>query len=306
MGTILTPDDEIREKLPEEIEKYFQLFLRDLSLTKKRSPHTIRAYGSHVELFLEHAHLASEQTLQRVTQLQRQYVSDFMRDSSRSLSPSSLALRSSSLNAFFNFLQNQKVIPSAKSLLAALPKKTQKHFKVLSEDQALYLRKTLTKETGPEEQLLFELLYGSALRISECFELQQSACNLRAQNCEILGKGQKRRRIPLTPRACELIAQIIAGLKKSPSQRLFQSALSVRTLHRWCSSWARFFPDSDLKIHPHLLRHSIATHLLRRGLALPEIQQLLGHTRLETTQKYTHLDLQDLMRAYDKNMPLKS
>lgn len=301
MSSTLASDAENRDNLPAEFEKFFSAFLKDLALSKKRSPHTTRAYATHVGLFLEHA-VTSNEKLCKVQELNREDVGDFMRESSRFLSPSSLALRSSSLNAFFNFLQSQKAIPSAKALLAALPKKSQTHFKVLTEDQALYLRQSLAGEVAPEEQLLFELLYGSALRISECFELQRTDCNLRSQNCEILGKGNKRRRVPLTPKACELIAQN----STKAAARLFQSTQNVRTLRRWCSNWARFFPENDFKIYPHLLRHSIATHLLRRGLALPEIQRLLGHSRLETTQKYTHLNLQDLMRAYDKNMPLKS
>ncbi len=232
--------------------------------------------------------------------LTKQNLSLHLQNCGPSLDASSMAQKISALNTFLRFLQTQLPGLDANRLQISRPKVPVRSPKILTEDQIRFLRAQIEESCPSDEALLFELLYGSALRISECLDLNLSHVDLQQKNVRILGKGRKRRLVPITTRAVKLIKKI--G-KSSGSP--WNGRPDVRTLRRLCSRWANLLPESDLNIHPHLLRHSLASHLLKRGLKLPEIQKLLGHSKLSTTQRYTHLDLADLIKNYDQSLPVK-
>ena len=152
-----------------------------------------------------------------------------------------------------------------------------------------------------EEQLLFELLYGSGLRFSEAFNLCEKDVDLRQSQISVLGKGMKRRLVPLTPGARKLLHK----KRISPDKSLWPESTKEAQLRRWVRNWgvATGFDEKYGGLYPHKLRHSIATHLVRRGAQLPQIQKLLGHSELSTTEKYTHLNIQDLVKVYDDCFP---
>jgi integrase/recombinase XerC len=174
--------------------------------------------------------------------------------------------------------------------------------KIVDEDCLLAVRSALIEKNDARQQLLFELLYGSGLRISEAHDLKWAELRSAEQSLEVLGKGRKRRVVPLTPEAFRLFAALRSTASKTSAGPFPED---VRTLRRWVERWGTLIPENELKLHPHRLRHSLASHLLQRGSKLPEIQRLLGHTRLSTTERYTHLDLNDLIRVYESSFEQK-
>ncbi len=282
------------------LEKIIAAYESELETHKRRSEHTSRSYLRHVRNLLEDLSLDTqirESTFSKI--FTREKLSSHLQSCAADLDASSLAQKVSAINTFLKFLQSKYSNIDFARLKLSRPKVPTRAPKILKEDQIQFLRQQILESRPPNEQLLFELLYGSALRISECLDLIIGDVDFSKKHVRILGKGRKRRIVPLTSKALKI-------LEKYPksSRGPWPPGTGVRTLRRWCSDWCHLLPENDLKIHPHLLRHSLASHLLKRGLKLPEIQKLLGHSRLSTTQRYTHLDLADLLRNYDKSFPL--
>jgi integrase/recombinase XerC len=156
---------------------------------------------------------------------------------------------------------------------------------------------------------LAELLYGSGLRISEALGLNADRMNVRLGHVRVLGKGGKERLAPLSDTSREALDAWLAVRARlaAPSERaLFVGSRGGRLDRRTA---ARAVEALCLRaglpqvVSPHALRHSFATHLLASGADLRSVQELLGHARLTTTQRYTHLDLTRLMRVYDSAHP---
>jgi integrase/recombinase XerC len=229
-----------------------------------------------------------------------QRIRNHLREASQELNASSQAQKVSALRCFLTYLTNEKLCSQECLRPLERPRTPKKLIEVLPEDTLKFLQNILQEKRPAEEVLLFELLYGSGLRISEAASLrwkQFPQNNTEKHSLEVLGKGRKRRVVPLTSSAIKA-AQSFRG-SSSPEDAVFPH--NIRSLRRWVENWALLIPESELRLHPHLLRHSIASHLLRRGAHLPEIQRLLGHSKLSTTERYTHLNVDDLIRIYDQS-----
>ncbi|MCC6277976.1 MAG: tyrosine-type recombinase/integrase [Oligoflexia bacterium] len=173
----------------------------------------------------------------------------------------------------------------------------------LSVDEALLLSKWTQTSVNEHSDtaLLFLLLYGSGLRISEAALLKAKDIEIQKHTLKVLGKGAKWRQIPALPLAIEL-------LKKRKDQiYVFESRpgvpRNVRHLYELIHR-AGYLAGLSRPLHPHMLRHSFATHLLEGGANLRAIQELLGHSSLSTTQRYTHITLDQLARQLEGNHPL--
>jgi integrase/recombinase XerC len=165
------------------------------------------------------------------------------------------------------------------------------------------------------DRVLLELLYGSGLRVSELAALDLEAVNVSACEVRVLGKGRKERIVPMSGKTLEALAGYLprrselrhprtgfchpaALLVTRRGQRL--GIRRIQTLVQRYGALGAGRPD----LHPHALRHSCATHLLEGGADLRVIQELLGHSSLTTTQRYTHVSLDQLLGVYDKAHPL--
>ncbi len=217
-----------------------------------------------------------------------EFVRKFIRNQSRSWSPSA---QSVAVAALQHYLQWR----GASITSLERPRVPRKLIKVIDEED-LPLIVRVVEQRSPEEQLLFELLYGSGLRLSEAFDLKAKWRT--GRRLRVFGKGRSWREVPITPRAAELL-QGISG-DESP----WSVQTHPQTLRSWVREWGRL-AGLEVQLHPHLLRHSLATHLLRRGAPLSSIQKLLGHKRMSTTERYTHLLMDDLVQIYDKSFPLQ-
>lgn len=268
----------------------FYNFLEHLELSKKRSTRTREIYSQILldfECFLEGEEPSEDKARA------------FLRSRAQEIAASTQALHVSVLRSLGRWLRLEE--GASTSWLLKSPKVTQKKIRVFAEeDLDMLLRVVESRDV--EEQILFYLLYGSALRISEALNLEIQNVDLKKSKLRILGKGSRWREVPLAPQVLALFKGL--GLSKG---QWHEGRIPYSMARKWVLSWGE---ESGLNskydaLHPHLLRHALASHLLRRGAKLPHIQKLLGHSRLSTTEKYTHLEVDDLIRAYDKAMGVK-
>jgi integrase/recombinase XerC len=162
---------------------------------------------------------------------------------------------------------------------------------------------------------MLEVLYGSGLRVSELVRLDVGAVSLEEASARVLGKGKKERIVPLGTHAVEALRAYLARRAELAHPKsgaldahaLFVGRLGRRITTRWVQRLVHRYGAlgaSRPDLHPHALRHSCATHMLEGGADLRAIQELLGHSSLSTTQRYTHLSLDQLLSVYDKSHPL--
>ena len=296
------------------------MFLAHLEMEKGYSVATIAAYGEDLRQFT--AFLAGQGIdLDTPASVTTTHVRSFMADMYRlHLSKTSMGRKLSSLRTFFRFCARLRLVTVIPTNGVRNPKQDKRHPKILNVDQTFALldaakltgAATIKKAVLASRDLaLTELLYGSGLRISEALSLDTGQILLQDQSAcvRVLGKGGKERIVPLSDASIDALA---AWLKERPAlatateKALFVGSSGSRLNRRVA---ARIVADLCKRaglpetVSPHALRHSFATHLLENGADLRSLQELLGHSRLTTTQRYTHLDLARLTRIYDKAHP---
>ena len=157
------------------------------------------------------------------------------------------------------------------------------------------------------DRLLLELLYGCGLRISEAVGLNLEDFDRGERWVRVRGKGRKERQVPYGSKAAAALEVYVESRQpETEPHALFLNHRGERLSDRGARNIVKFYATyvaGDSSIHPHTLRHAFATHLLSNGADLRAIQELLGHARLSTTQKYTQVSLMDLMRVYDSAHP---
>lgn len=278
------------------------------------SPETVRAYRADLEMFfgwLEEQGMATDPALVDVRAVRR-WVAAHVRDMARS----SMARRLSSLRSFYAALLRRGRVPGNPAALVQSPKQDKALSNFLTVDDAF---RVVEAEPGGDEALaardraMWEVLYGSGLRVSELVGLDVSDVDLRVPRVRVTGKGSKQREVPLTSKAVEALQ---AWLPLRPEvldlgedvdvHALFLNhrggRLSARSVRRRLDR-AHMSAGIAARVSPHGLRHSFATHLLDDGADLRSIQEMLGHSSLSTTERYTHVSLERLMRVYDDAHP---
>jgi integrase/recombinase XerC len=291
-------------------------FLDHLAHIKRASKETLRAYESDLRQFRQwtNGSKANDLSLAHITPaLVREYLDGLSsRNDARSIRRKLSALRS-----FFRWCRRENYIENDPSALISGPKFRKTLPKPLLQDEMTSLlapevtSKTVTM-TCVRNVAILELLYASGLRISEICGLNVSDVNLNERILRIKGKGKKERMVPFHQLSCDTLVSWLhlraAFTKKDNSSKnaLFLGArgerIHERVVRRLTCEYARR-QHLDSHVHPHRLRHSFATHLLESGADLRVIQELLGHSSLETTQIYTEVNLSHLMKIYDRAHP---
>lgn len=216
------------------------------------------------------------------------------------LSPASRNRKASTLKSFLGWLHREGRTERNLAELIHSPQVPRKMPRHLSVDEVMAVLATFTSHPNPLEEILFLLLYGGGLRISEVCALRWTDLEQNHSQLRVMGKGQRQRLVPL-PQVCS------AALRKlresSPGTYLFGDApLDTRKAF----GWIRRRGEMAKLLHPlnpHALRHSYATHLLAGGASLRHLQELLGHQSLQATERYTHLGLDHLARTMEKAHP---
>jgi integrase/recombinase XerC len=295
-------------------------FLQHLALNRNASAHTVRAYDSDLSQFLAYAASASGVKVRDLapSQLDRLALRGFLGDlHKQGLSRASAARKLAAIRTFLRFLRREGLIDDDPGALVATPKRDVRMPAHLSEDEmsALIDAPAVTSPLGRRDRAILELFYASGMRLSELAGLDVDDVNLSANMVRVLGKGGKERIVPFNKAAARAIRaywpdrELLARLKAPGRRRrdpLFVNyrggRLTVRSIDRLVRRYVAA-SSARMGISPHALRHSFATHLLQRGADLRVIQELLGHARLSTTQRYTHVNAAQLLEVYKKSHP---
>lgn len=288
-------------------------FLDFLSAQKGLSQSSVAAYSTDLDQFRTHLLYREEFDLNRPDRIQRKHLYGFVRElHRRDLSRRSIARKLASLRSFFRYCLRMGLIEDDPSQGVSNPRQKQEHPRFLNPEQAQSLLET-DQERDPRSRrdlALAELLYGSGLRISEALELDLGDLEPRKGIIRVRGKGNKQRIVPLTEKSLSRLQaylEIRRAFDPDPGETaLFLGQRGKRLQRRQANRIiARLAQSAGVQetISPHTLRHSFATHLLEGGADLRSVQELLGHSRLSSTQRYTHLSLTRLTRLYDKTHP---
>jgi len=294
-------------------------YVRTLVVEENASPHTVRNYASDLRqlrtCLLEHRlaldDAGKEVAADRVDHLAiRAFMGDLLRHNSKS----SVGRKLSAAKQFFRFLLRRGRISRDPTVGIATPKKRQ-HLPVhLTVDDTFRLLEAPQKDTPPglRDRALLEVVYSCGLRVSELVGLDWTDIDSGLELVRVRGKGGKERLVPIGRKAVAALDLYRAHIAELCPQRLRDEEavflnrrgqrLTTRTVARLVDHYIAASGIAT-KASPHALRHSFATHLLNAGADLRAIQELLGHASLSTTQKYTHVNLDQLMSVYDKAHP---
>jgi integrase/recombinase XerC len=274
-------------------------FLAYLEVEKHASPHTVRSYRGDLQDFV-----AFVKT--NVREVEARDVRAFLAVlHTRGLDPVSVARKLAAVRSWFRFLRRRGVVGVNPAQQVRGPRQPRKLVSFLPIDETMALMDTRDPRATARDRAIVELLYASGLRVSELVGLDLRDLDLAEMTVRVVGKGRKERIVPFGGAAERALASYLA-LRGPVEGAVFLNRrggrLTVRSVHTIVRRQARA-AGIVRRVSPHTLRHTFATHLLDSGADLRMIQELLGHSRLSTTQRYTHVGSDQLLRIYDAAHP---
>ena len=301
------------------LEAFRDQFLGHIKYIKNYSPHTLRNYKYEIDKFIDF----KNETLKKEKVLEVKFDSYFLRTYLARLFERRKAIsvnRSLSvLRTFFLYLEKEGLISSNMALVVNMPKMHKKLPIVLSVDDMFGILDGIgTKSVlGKRNKAILELMYSSGLRVSEVVSIELGAIDYTNKTIRIVGKGNKERIVPVNEKAIGSVQkyqsdreELLRKNKKTDLKNALKSellfvnchgrALTTRSIGRIVDRYSRLLK----RVHPHVFRHSFATHLLSAGADLRAIQEFLGHANLSTTQRYTQVTKENLLKTYEKAHPL--
>jgi len=291
------------------LKKALAAFRRHLERERNASPHTVRAYIDDLGQFIIHlrGELGREPRPRDVdVLLLRAFLARLHRDG---LKKSSAARKLASLRTFFRYLCREGILEANPARALVSPRLERRIPAHLDEaDVARLVAVVGDCDADVRARAILELLYATGIRCAELVGLDLPEVDLEARFVRVLGKGQKERLVPFgAPAEKALRAYLpVRATCRPRTDAVFVNARGGRLTGRSVRSIVQrrvVQAAVSQRISPHGLRHSFATHLLERGADLRSIQELLGHARLSTTQKYTHLDTRHILEIYSKTHP---
>jgi integrase/recombinase XerC len=304
-------------------------FLDHLRYERNVSAHTLRNYESDLQQFIDYLvppkeetphkqngkRAASEPDVRQIDHITiREWLSSLHSDRKKK---SSIARKLAALRTYFQFLVREGVLESNPAKLVATPRKEKKLPVHLSVEDAVRFIETPDPETdfGKRDRAILELLYATGVRVSELVQLNLRDIDMNNKLLRVFGKRRKERIVPFGDPALKALKDYLgirerflmnAPATKRDAQPLILNyqgtRMTTRSVGRLIEKYIRLCAGIH-NISPHALRHSFATHLLDSGADLRDIQALLGHARLSTTQVYTHVSMEKLIEVYDKAHP---
>ena len=304
------------------MDELIDRYLRYLQYERNVSPHTLRNYGSDLRQFRDFlkqagAEAGFEPNVRSVDVLKlRAYLAMLFQNQKQK---SSIARKLAAIRAFFKFLAREGAIDTNPCLPVATPKLPKKLPRIMTEEETNNLldRAAEAVDAGQpmlkRDRAILELLYASGLRVSELVGLDMRSVNFGDRTLLVRGKGRKERIVPFGRKASAALSQyvplrekILLENRRSAEPAVFLNArgrrLTVRSIDRLVRKYVRLY-GPNVRVSPHGLRHAFASHLLAEGADLRAIQEMLGHSSLSTTQKYTQVSIQQLIEVYDKAHP---
>ena len=280
-------------------------FLRHLAVERNASAHTLRSYANDLGDFQRF--LAARGTPDLASADLRLIRAWLAALHARGLAPASVARKLAAVRSCYRFLVRRGVVEGNPAREARSPRQPRKLVSFLPIDEATQLvdGRALGGASRERDRAILEILYASGLRVSELAGLDLDDVDRTERTLRVLGKGRKERIVPYGGAAARALETWL-GERGEADGALFTNArggrLTVRSVHTIVRRSARA-AGITRRVSPHTLRHTFATHLLDGGADLRAIQELLGHSRLSTTQRYTHVGAEQLMKVYDRAHP---
>ena len=304
--------------------EWIEKFLEYLRTQRNVSPHTLRNYESDLRqfyLYLTTAPDGNERPAPEIGDIDNLTIREFLGTLyEKHNKKSSAARKLATLRSFLKYLAVRGVIRTSPARAVASPKPELRlpDFMTLDVMEELMDTPDANTPAGGRDRAILELLYGSGLRVSELVGLDLDNISINDRLARVLGKGRKERIVPFGQKAAAALEEYLmkrpalAAKKQAPRPdernafflNLRGGRLTSRSIGNIVDRYVALLAKK-LKAHPHTLRHTFATHMLDSGADLRAIQELLGHESLSTTQRYTHVSVDQLLRVYQTCHPRK-
>lgn len=296
-------------------------YLEHLLVQKGYSKHTVDAYQKDIDLwheFLLHEAIPFDDIDAKII---RNFMSAELQRLPRDGNPKrTLARRMSALRGYYDFMVHKGYVKANFFRAMKAPKQDKRLPKILYVEEVIQLLDANAKRDDPlasRDQAILELLYASGVRASELISIKGVDIDFRTMTIRVFGKGRKERIVPFSPVAGDAIKKYQKELRPTLQERndadkkdmeLFLNARGKKLTVRGLEFILKAIEEKTgiyLGLHPHELRHSFATHLLENGADLRMIQEMLGHSTIDTTQIYTHVTLAELNAQYKDHFPVR-
>jgi len=294
------------------MQEIFNKYINYLEAERNMSAYTVRNYTADLLDFFDFLRAKGMSSLKEVDRLTlRDYLSHLMK---QGLVKASIARKLSAIRSFYRYLLREGMISTSPAATTSSPKldKRLPSFLTIEEVKRLLEAPDLSTPQGQRDRALLELLYASGLRVSELVQLNLEQINLDTREIRVWGKGAKERVVLMgEPAAKALTTYLSQGrpklLGKKGSNALFVNRYGGRLPERRIQRILEKYADRAVlgkRVHPHMLRHTFATHLLDGGADLRVVQELLGHADLSSTQIYTHVTKSQAKKVYLSAHPM--
>jgi integrase/recombinase XerC len=305
------------------MEQLLAQFLEHLRYERNVSEHTLRNYAIDLGQFLEHLAPADPATGERreinVRDVDHITIREWLSElHAAQKKKTSIARKLAALRTFFQFLMREGVVELNPAKLVSTPRLEKKLPNHLSVEDAVRFIETpdVATDLGKRDRAILEMLYGTGVRVSELVKMNLHDIDFRNRMVKVRGKRRKERIVPFGEPALHALMRYLAEVRPAflnnapvaerDAEAVFLNYQGTRITTRSVGRMVDKYIMQCAGIHnisPHALRHSFATHLLDSGADLRDIQELLGHARLSTTQIYTHVSMEKLIEVYDKAHP---
>lgn len=301
------------------LQESLNQFLQHLRYERSVSPHTLRNYASDLGQFREHLLRIEKRDDVSVHEIDRLTIREWMASlHAADKKKTSIARKLASLRTFFQFLVREGKLESNPAKLVATPRIERKLPNHLSIEDAVRFIETpdVNTDLGRRDRAIIEFLYATGIRVGELVNINLKDIDFREKLVRVTGKRKKQRIVPFGEPALHALMHYLHETRPAflnecpPAERDVQAVflhrrggrLTTRSVGRMIDKYIKQCADIH-NISPHSLRHSFATHLLDQGADLRDIQELLGHARLSTTQIYTQVSMEKLIEVYDRAHP---
>ncbi|MBN1693578.1 MAG: tyrosine recombinase XerC [Dehalococcoidales bacterium] len=286
------------------MQEVFSRYIDYLEAEKNVSAYTVRNYTGDLLEFFTFVSKSGIDTLKKVDkQTLRAYLAELMR---KGFAKSSIARKLSAIRSFYRYLMREELVSASPAATTVSPRLDKRLPEFLTQDEAKRLVESpdVSQPQGQRDRALLELLYASGLRVSELVNMNVDQLNLATNEIRVWGKGSKERVVLIgEPAAAALNTYINSGRKEllggKRNNAIFVNRYGERILARRVQKiLLKYSKNINKRVHPHILRHTFATHLLDGGADLKVVQELLGHADLASTQIYTHVTQSRARKIY--------
>jgi len=287
-------------------------YLHKLKYERQLSKHTLDSYARDLNRFIAHL---NKNSITNLTEIKEALIQSYVTLRHRQqISAKSIQRELSSIRSFFNYLISEQILTVNPAQAIRAPKTGRKLPKILDVDQVQhYLAISDTSPIAIRDKAILELFYSSGLRLAELINLNITDMDLKQGMLSVTGKGNKTRILPMGQMAIDAIKKWLTVRESdflndstAATEAVFLSSKGTRLAARSVQQRLRYWAQKQAlpnHVHPHMLRHSFASHMLESSGDLRAVQELLGHSDISTTQIYTHLDFQHLANVYDQAHP---